>query len=290
MATGSTTLTPALTPTVYGNALHPLPSDPPLYGDRRRVAFVSGAAQGIGLAIALRLARDGFDVAVNDINGAELESAVKAVESVGARSVGVVGDVGDEESVEKMIEHVVATLGYLDVMVANAGIAVAKPFLEMTVSDMDKLFHVNLHGVFLCYKYAAKHFIEQKTGGKLIATSSVAGFQPFAYLGGYVSSKWAVRGLNESAALELAPHGITANLVAPGTVKTQLSEQAGEELRRHMDLTASKVQRQALATDITLGRLAIPDDIANVVSFLASRNSDYITGQTLLVDGGIHMT
>jgi len=290
MATESTTVTPALTPTVYGNALHPLPSDPPLYGDRRRVAFVSGTAQGIGLAIALRLAREGFDVAVNDINGTELEFAVKAVESVGARSVGVVGDVGDEEVVEKMIGHVVATLGYLDVMVAHAGIAVTKPFLDLTVADIDNLFHVNLHGVFLCYKYAAKHFIKQKTGGKLIATSSVAGFQPFAYLGGYASSKWAVRGLNESVALELAPHGITANLVAPGGVKTQMSEQSHEDIRRLTDLTANKVQQQASTTSIALGRRGVPDDIANVVSFLASRNSDYMTGQTLIVDGGIRMT
>src|SRR3954447_2231795 len=165
-----------------------------------RVALVTGAAMGIGRGIAERLAEDGLDVAVNDIeeNGNELEEVAESVRGAGRRALAAIADVSDPGQVEGMVGCVADELGSLDVMVANAGIAQVNPLLEVTLEDFDRLMSINLRGVFLCYQEAAKQMIRQGGGGKIIGAASIAAHKGFAMLGHYSASKWAVRGLTQA--------------------------------------------------------------------------------------------
>jgi meso-butanediol dehydrogenase/(S,S)-butanediol dehydrogenase/diacetyl reductase len=253
-----------------------------------RVALVTGAARGIGRGIALRLASDGLDVAVNDLeaNGDELEKVAEEIRTAGRRTASGLADVSDPGQVEGMVGRVADELGRLDVMVANAGIAQVKPLLEVTPEDFDGLMSVNLRGVFLCYQAAARQMIRQGGGGKIIGAASIAAHKGFAMLGHYSASKWAVRGLTQAAAQEWAEYGITVNAYCPGIVGTAMWDLIDEKLAEHMGLQKGEALQQ-YSELIALGRVEEPEDVAAFVSYLASRDSDYMTGQSVMIDGGI---
>lgn len=253
-----------------------------------RVALVTGAARGIGRGIALRLAADGFDVAVNDVeaNQGQLEDVAEEIRGTARRAAAVAADVSDPGEVEGMVRRVADELGSLDVMVANAGIAQVKPLLEVTPEDFDSLMAVNLRGVFLCYQEAARQMIRQGGGGKIMGAASIAAHKGFAMLGHYSASKWAVRGLTQAAAQEWAEYGITVNAYCPGIVGTAMWDLIDEELAKHMGLQKGEALKQ-YSELIALGRVEEPEDVAAFVSYLASRDSDYMTGQSVMIDGGI---
>ncbi|MFJ9543825.1 SDR family oxidoreductase [Streptomyces sp. NPDC101225] len=241
-----------------------------------RVALVTGAGQGIGRAIALRLASDGFDVAISDLPRAE-ESAFtlrKDIEALGRRATFAPADVSKAADVSAMVATVVSDLGRLDVTVANAGVAKMEPLLDTTPESWDLTFAVNTRGVFLTWQAAARQYIAQGHGGKLIGAASQAAYRAAGALPAYSASKWAVRGLTQAAAQEFAPHGIKVNSYAPGIVDTPLWREVPEVF-------------EALVATIPLGRAQQPTDVADLVSFFASPAADYMTGQTVIMDGGM---
>ncbi|KAJ7157999.1 short chain oxidoreductase [Mycena crocata] len=211
-------------------------------------ALVTGAAQGLGRAIALQLAEDGFDVAVNDVSGnsENLETLVDEIRKKGRGCSKCVADVSNEDQVVAMVELVVKEHGGLDVMVANAGVLGRQglAFTEVTLEEWDRVMNINARGIFLCYKYAGRQMIKQGRGGRIIGASSYAGKQSTPGQAVYSASKFAVRGLTQAAAQEFGAHSITVNAYAPGIIETPMS---------------------------------IPQDIANLVSFLASKGSQFIT-------------
>ncbi|KAK7034635.1 hypothetical protein VNI00_012277 [Paramarasmius palmivorus] len=249
-------------------------------------AIVTGSAQGIGRTIALSLAQAGYDVTVNDIpsQNYKLEELAKEIESLGRKAVVSTGDVSIEADVKRIITATVEQLGGLDVMVANAAATnfrFLKPMPAATVEEWDSVHAVNTRGTFLCYKYAAEQMVSQGRGGRLIGACSASGKRGDPAMVAYSVSKFAIRGLTQCAALEYGKHGITANAFCPGVTKT-------EHVAAHMD---GPVMDNALTKNVdmsALGKISEMADIANVVVFLASKESQFITGQTLNVDGGLH--
>jgi meso-butanediol dehydrogenase/(S,S)-butanediol dehydrogenase/diacetyl reductase len=262
----------------------PLTTDPTL----QRVAIVTGGARGIGRGIALRLARDGLDIAVADLPSMREESENTAMEirDMGRKAAVVDVDVSDSGQVDAMIRSTVDELGRLDVMVANAGVAAVKPLLEVSPEDFDWLMSINLRGVFLCYNAAARQMIDQGDGGKIIGAASIAAHKGFGLLGHYSASKFAVRGLTQAAAQEWAPNNITVNAYCPGIVGTAMWELIDEKLAEQMGLQKGEAL-QKFSELITLGRVQTPEDVAAFVSYLASPDSDYMTGQSVMIDGGV---
>ncbi|KAJ6551120.1 NAD-binding protein [Mycena capillaripes] len=235
-------------------------------------------AQGIGKSIALRLAEDGYDVAVNDIpsNSEKLDAVVAEVQAKGRKGAKCVADVSQDEQVKGMVEQVVEELGGLDVMIANAGV-VGKPvpLTELTADEWDRIININGRGSFLCYKYAGIQMIKQGRGGRIIGASSRAGKQGLANLAPYSASKFAVRGLTQAAAMEFGAHGITVNAYAPGAIDTPM-------------IAAARDMIVEQYTKISpLKKIGVPADIANLVSFLVSKESQFITGQTISINGGV---
>jgi meso-butanediol dehydrogenase / (S,S)-butanediol dehydrogenase / diacetyl reductase len=253
-----------------------------------RVALVTGASRGIGRAIALRLADDGLDVAVNDVaaNSDGLEQVAGEIREKGRRSATFIADVSREDEVERMVSGTAESLGHLDVMIANAGIAQVVSLLELSVEDWDRMMAINLRGVFLCYRAAARRMIDQNTGGKIVGAASIVAHRPFALLGHYSASKWGVRGLTQAAAMEWAKHGITVNAYCPGIVGTAMWDLIDEKLAREEGLQRGQALKK-YSESIHLGRVSVPEDVAKFVSYLASPDSDYMTGQSVMIDGGI---
>ncbi|GEN24034.1 diacetyl reductase [Halomonas cupida] len=256
-----------------------------------RNVIVTGAARGIGKAIALRLAEDGHNVVVNDIsaNSHALDGVAAAIRDMGRQSAAVVADVTSEEQVKQLIEQTVKELGSLDVMVANAGIAHVESLLNVSLEDWDRVMDVNLRGVFLCYREAARQMIEQGNGGKIIGAASIVAYRPFAMLSPYSASKWAVRGLTQGAAMEWAKHGITVNAYCPGIVGTDMWELIDEKLAAEEGWQKGEALK-TYSGSIALGRVSVPEDVGNYVSYLASSDSDYMTGQSVMIDGGIQFS
>ncbi|KAF8637685.1 hypothetical protein AX16_010760 [Volvariella volvacea WC 439] len=249
------------------------------------IALITGASRGLGRSIALRLAKDGFDIAVNDLpqSRAHLETLVQGVKDLGRRSAVVAADVTKEDEVRRMVDDAVKELGALDVMVANAGICIAKPVTETTVDDWDRIFSVNTRGLFLSYKYAAVQMIAQGRGGRIIGASSVAGKEGEEFLSAYSSTKFAVRGLTQAAAKEWGQYGITVNAYCPGPVDTKMLESLSEQVGMPYEAFQTKE-----SSAVPIGRIGQVEDVANVVSFLASKESGWITGQSLSPNGGRH--
>ncbi|KAH9950829.1 NAD-binding protein [Amylocystis lapponica] len=259
---------------------------PPTSSPPVRVAIVTGAAQGLGLAIALRLAQDGLDVAVNDVKekGNELQVTVSAIQTLGRRALAVCADISSEEEVKTMVATVVDKLGGLDVMVANAGVSAITPILETSVEEWDRIMAVNVRGTMLCYKHAALQMIKQGRGGRLISASSIAGKRALRNGSAYSATKFAIRGLTQSAAQEFAPHSITVNAYAPGFISAPTYTTFASEERRVAGALKKEVGYPADSPDGT------SDSIASAVSYLAKPEAYFITGQTLVIDGGIVLT
>ncbi|PPR07485.1 hypothetical protein CVT26_013455 [Gymnopilus dilepis] len=246
-----------------------------------KVAIVTGSAQGIGRAIALRLAADGYDIALNDVIAQEskLKALAEDIHALGHRTVLVLADVSDEPSVEKMVNDTVAVLGSVDVMVANAGICQLASLLDSTPEHWDKHQAVNLRGAFLCFKHAAKQMIRQGHGGRIIGGSSVAGHSGTPMVAAYSASKGGIRSLTHAAAREWGQHGITVNSYAPGVIVTELTlGMYGEAFLEEQKKSAA------------LGDNGTPEDVAGLVSFLASKDARFITGQSVGISFGVEVT
>lgn len=251
-----------------------------------KVALVTGAGQGIGLAIAKRLAYDGADIALIDLQEDKLKLAAKEIEAIGRKAVIYVADVSKSESMRGAVDYAEEQLCGFDIIVNNAGIAQVDPIVNITSEAVDKIFDVNVKGVIWGIQAAAIKFKERKQSGKIINACSVAGHEGFGMLGAYCASKFAVRGLTQAAAKEYAADGITVNAYCPGVVGTDMWVEIDQ---RFAELTGAKIGEtfEAFANSIALGRTQTPEDVASLVSYLAGPDSDYITGQSMINDGGM---
>ena len=237
-----------------------------------KAALVTGAGKGIGRGIALALARAGYAVAVADIDEAGIAETVRELEASGAKATAVRCDVSKREEVDAAVRKTVESLGSLDVLVNNAGIFPFVSFAEMTEGDWDRVMDVNLKSAFFCSQAALKAMPD---GGRIVNVSSIASLVGFAGLVHYCASKGGMNAMVRALALETAARNITVNAVAPGGIATPGASQG---------MTDETVKQTVAA--IPAARMGTPEDIANAVVFLASDKADYITGQTLIVDGG----
>jgi 3-oxoacyl-[acyl-carrier protein] reductase len=236
-----------------------------------KIAIVTGAKQGIGKGIALALAKEGCNVVVADLNKEECEAVVTELEGMGVRGLAVKCDVSKKEEIDELLSLTEKEFGVVDILVNNAGIFPFTPFLDMKEADWDKVMNVNLKSVFMCSQAAAKIM---KEGGKIVSISSIAAFVGFEGLAHYCASKGGINAMTRVLALELSSKKINVNAVAPGAINTPGAGGSSEE-----------VMKQTVAA-IPWKRMGLPGDIANAVVFLASDKADYITGQTIIVDGG----
>ncbi len=241
-----------------------------------KVAIVTGAAQGIGKAISLLLARRGADVVSADINIEKAEETASEIESIGRRSIAVKVNVADPEDVERMVQTVIERFGKIDILVNNAGITRDRLILRMTEEDWDAVMDINLKGTFNCTKSCIRHMSRQKSG-KIVNIASVVGEMGNAGQANYAASKAGVIGFTKTIAREFAQRGINVNAIAPGYIQTPMTEALPEKVK------------EELKRLIPMERLGQPEDVAQAVLFLVSEASSYITGQVLNVNGGIYM-
>lgn len=256
-----------------------------------RSCIVTGAARGIGRAIGEALLDEGADVCFADLNGdlvADVaEANARRAHANGAKVTHAQVDVADREQVQAMIAHAVDVFGKLDVKFNNAGVNKPMNFLDVTEENWHFIMDINALGCLIGMQEAARQFILQGSGGKIINTASIASRQGFDNVAPYCASKWAVVSLTQSGARDLAKHDITVTGFAPGVVATEMWEEVDKDL---MDIGAAEKPGQAMqefSAEILKGRVAIPADITGTTTFLASRDSDYMTGQIVMIDGGM---
>jgi len=242
---------------------------------KNKVAIVTGSRRGIGKEIALALAKAGANVVVSDINLDDCNKVVEEIKAIGKKGLAVKADVSNPEDVSQMINLTTEKFGKVDILVNNAGIYMQKSLTDLTEQDFDRVLDINLKGVFLCSKAAVPEMIKQDKG-KIINITSIAGQVGFANSSAYCASKGAVINMTRELALELAQYKINVNAIGPGVIETDMTK----------ELLKDKATRETLLANIPLSRIGKPEDIANAALFLASDNSDYITGITLFVDGG----
>lgn len=254
-------------------------------------AIVTGAAQGIGLALARRLSQDGFGVIMNDIaSKSELgQAAAKNISMTTGRPViFMAGDVSIEPEVDALVQRAVDEFGGLDVMVANAAVCTVNSLMDTTVSEWNLNMNVNALGVLYCYRSAARQMIKQGRGGRLIGASSVCAIKGNPTVAAYSASKFAMRSLTQSGAQEWAPHKITVNCFSGGCVNTAMHHDSAQVVSDRMKLPKEMLLKGAYSA-VPLGYCGEPEDFTGLVSFLASPGSHYITGQSIGVDGGLEM-
>lgn len=242
-----------------------------------KVALVTGASRGIGQAAAIDLAKAGADVVVNFIgNEAVAQETVEKIEALGRKAIKIKADVGNAEDVQAMVDEAVAAFGHIDILVNNAGITRDGLLIRMKDSDWDDVLNINLKGVYLVTKAVAKLMVKQRAGS-IINMTSVSGVTGNVGQANYAAAKAGVIGFTKTCAKELAARGITVNAIAPGFIETAMTDVLPEKIK------------EGIAGTIPFGRMGQPEEIANVVTFLASDFASYITGQVLNVDGGMVM-
>ncbi len=252
---------------------------------KEQIAIVTGAGSGIGAAVAVGLAKAGATVVVNHPHvPAPAEEIVGRIQSGGGKAIAAAADVSKEDEVVAMFRDVVAQFGTVDILVANAGLQRDAPFTQMSLAEWQFVLNVNLTGQFLCAREAAREFLRRGPDasrsvatGKIICMSSVHQVIPWAGHCNYATSKGGIKLFMESIAQELAPHKIRVNAIGPGAIKTPINRTAWE----------TPAAEAALLTLIPYNRVGLPDDIAKAAVWLASDESDYVTGTTLFVDGGM---
>jgi glucose 1-dehydrogenase len=244
-----------------------------------KVALVTGASSGIGKGIATRFAAEGAHVAVNYRPGGKTDEDAARAEaaSFGPTALAVAADVSEREDVGRMIAQIVEKFGRLDICVNNAGIEIKKPFLEVTDDEWNKVIAVNLYGCFVVSQLAARQMVAQGGGGKLIFISSVHEDIPFPEYTAYCASKGGVRMMMRNLAMELAPYRVNCNNIAPGAIATPINQSVLDDPRAMKDAVS----------EIPWGRFGRPEEVASVAVFLASDESEYVTGSTYYVDGGL---
>lgn len=242
-----------------------------------KVALVTGASRGIGREIALRLAKEGANVAVNYAgNEVKANEVVEEIKQLGRESFAIQCNVAESESVAEMVRQTIERFGSLDILVNNAGITKDNLLMRMKEEDWDDVIDINLKGVFLCTKAVSRQMMRQRSG-RIINIASIVGVSGNPGQANYVAAKAGVIGLTKTTAKELAARGITVNAVAPGFISTDMTDQLTDDVKDEM------------LKLIPLARFGEPTDIANIVTFLASEESSYVTGQTIHVDGGMVM-
>ena len=243
---------------------------------QNKVAVVTGAAAGIGLACAKCLAEEGARVVLSDVEAAKGEAAAEEIQATGADALFVECDVGDKAQVDALIERAVAGFGRLDVAVANAGIVHACDFLELAEADFDRVIRVNLKGAFLTGQAAARQMAAQGGGGSIINMSSVNAVMAIPSITPYVVSKGGLNQLTKVMAISLADRGIRVNAIGPGSIMTDVFKAVADD----------KAAVAKVLSRTPLGRVGEPEEVGRVAVFLASEESSYITGQTIYPDGG----
>ncbi|CAA9235725.1 MAG: Sorbitol dehydrogenase [uncultured Craurococcus sp.] len=253
---------------------------------RGQSALVTGAARGIGRAIAERYVREGARVMIGDLNAEAAAAAAQAI-GEGARSLHL--DVTRQDSIDAAIAGTVAAFGRLDILVNNAGIFDLAPIVEITRESYARVYAVNVEGLLFTLQAAAKQMIAQGNGGKIINFASQAGRRGEALVAVYCSSKAAVISLTQSAGLDLIRHGINVNAIAPGVVDNEHWEDVDRRFARYEGLPPGEKKRQVGAA-VPIGRMARPEEIGGLAAFLASADADYIVAQTYNIDGGNWMS
>lgn len=243
-----------------------------------KVAIVTGGDTGIGKAISLALASDGADVAIDYVgDGAPAEKLVGAIEALGRRAIGVEADISTPEGASKLVDRTASQLGDVWALVNNAGVEEKHPFIDTPFEVWQRIIAVDLTGPWVCSQLVARHMIERRTRGRIINISSVHEDVTMPTNAPYCAAKGGLRMLMRTIAVELARYGITVNNVAPGAVDTPIDA----------DVKSDPRKLDALLSEIPLGRMGRPEEIASLVAFLASERADYITGATLFIDGGL---
>ncbi|MFQ5677775.1 MAG: 3-oxoacyl-[acyl-carrier-protein] reductase [bacterium] len=243
---------------------------------QNKIAVVTGGSRGIGKGIALRLASEGATVVVTATTEAGANRTVGEIEQTGGKSFGLATNVADFEDCENLVKTVVEKFSGIDILVNNAGVTQDNLLVRMKQEEWDRVLDVNLKGAFNCIRAATKTMMKQRHG-KIVNVTSVVGITGNAGQVNYAASKAGLIGLTKSVAKELAPRNIQVNAVAPGYIETDMTKDLSDEVK------------QSLISTIPLGRIGATDDVAAVVAFLASADSDYITGQVITVDGGMVM-
>jgi NAD(P)-dependent dehydrogenase (short-subunit alcohol dehydrogenase family) len=250
-----------------------------MYPDLKgKVVIITGARRGMGRSHAIAFAKEGAKVVVSDISLEDCEKVVKEIKKLGGEAMAVKCDVSKKEEVEEMVRKTIEKWGRIDVLVNNAAIAQFKPFLEMTEEDWDRTMDINLKGYFLCAQAVAKEMVKQKSG-VIINIASIAMGQTgigFPTLVHYVASKGGVVAMTEALALELAPYGIRVNSVSPGIIDTPMVD----------PVRADKKTLEGILMRVPMRRMGKPEEVSNLVLFLASDASSYMTGSNVVIDGG----
>lgn len=241
----------------------------------RKVAFISGASRGIGEAIALTLSKD-YDVVINYANSEDSARAVLAQLDPSGKHKMIKCNVANSDEVKEMMETIVKEYGHIDVVVNNAGITKDNLLLRMSEDEFDDVININLKGTYNCIRQVARIMMKQRSG-KIVNMASVVGLSGNAGQANYAASKGGVIALTKSVAKELAPRGINVNAIAPGFIETAMTEKLGDSVK------------EVALTNIPMKKFGSVEDVANVVKFLCSEDSKYITGQVISVDGGMVM-
>ncbi|WP_191061508.1 SDR family NAD(P)-dependent oxidoreductase [Geminicoccus harenae] len=248
---------------------------------------ITGGARGIGAEIAKGLAAEGARIVVADLSADSTKSVVDAIKADGGTAIGFGADVRDRGQVQAMIQAAVAEFGRLDVIFNNAGIAQVQPFLKITEDDWHNVMDVNGLGVLIGMQEAIKVFLAQGGGGKVINTASIAGKQGYDPLAHYCASKWAVVALTQAAARAFGKDKINVNAICPGVVGTEMWKVIDRGFQSHGLSQGEDTSFHDMAAQAVLGRPSVATDLVGVAKFLASPDSDFMTGQSLLVDGGM---